>query len=279
MAGWCVVGFPRWFADATGFSFVPEARTFLGIGLASIILCCVFLAKSQIDIPQHLAGRIVIAAVILGAIILFARRFNPYTDHFASKAEVNTVCVAVTVAGYSLLARKRAIFALAVLPPLVWAHAAVNPLTIGLGSLGNSPTLQKVAQIAAQDPDALWAIYDSYTLPDAFRTAGARVFNGVKITPPLKELRAFDPTGASDPVYNRLGYFHLLPVQEPNATYALERGDLFALKIDPKSELWRRIGVRYIGLQSKSTDPEFLSKTELILESPAAEIWVYRYRQ
>lgn len=279
MVAWCMVGFPRWFADPTAFSFIPEARTFLGIGLASVILCCVFLAKSQIDIPRHIAGRIVIGAVILAAIILFARRFNPYTDHFASKAEVNTVCIVVTIAGYSLLARKRAIFALAVLPPLVWAHAAVNPVTIGLGSLVNSPTLQKVAQIAAQDPGARWAIYDSYTLPDAFRTAGAQVFNGVKVTPQLDQLRVFDPTGANDSTYNRLGYFHLVPVQDQNASYLLERGDLFTLKIDPKSDLWRRIGVRYIGLQSKSTDPEFLAKTELIVESPAAEIWVYRYRQ
>jgi hypothetical protein len=213
------------------------------------------------------------------AMILFARRFNPYTDHFASKLQVNSVCVVVTVAGYALLARKRALFALTILPPLVWAHAAVNPLTIGHGSLENSPTLHKVAEIVAQDPDARWAIYDSFTLPDAFRTAGAKVFNGLKVTPQLSDLRAFDPTGASDSVYNRLGYFHLLPVQDPNPSYLLERGDLYTLKIDPKSDLWRRIGVRYIGLQAKSTDPEFLAKTELIVESPAAEIWVYRYRQ
>ena len=47
---------------------------------------------------------------------------------------------------------------------------------------------------------------------------------------------------------------------------------LFRSRVDPKSKMWRDLGVRYIVLPTASTDPEFLAKTTLRASS---DIWIY----
>ena len=53
------------------------------------------------------------------------------------------------------------------------------------------------------------------------------------------------------------------------------REDQYEMHVDPKSDVWHALGVRYVVLQSESSDPEFLAKTALM--QPLPRVWIYKY--
>jgi len=53
---------------------------------------------------------------------------------------------------------------------------------------------------------------------------------------------------------------------------------MYAIAIDPKSELWRRLGVRYVALPFAASDPELVAASELVLRLPELGLWIYEYR-
>jgi hypothetical protein len=78
--------------------------------------------------------------------------------------------------------------------------------------------------------------------------AGARVWNGINIIPPLADWRVIDPEGRGMEVYNRYGYIQLSADQDATVGLSVVRNDLYEMRVDPKSDLWRALGIRYVVL-------------------------------
>ena len=135
---------------------------------------------------------------------------------------------------------------------------------------------QHVSQIVSKDPDAHWAVYGSYLVADLFKAAGAQVFNGTKVVPPLEELRVIDPS--AEQIYNRYAHITLTPTLNPTPEFHLITFDAYEIAIDPKSDLWPRLGIRYVALPLVPKDPEFLQRTTFLVALPEVRLWVYRYR-
>lgn len=274
---WITVGWPRWLATASAVGLAQPIRAVLGLGLGSILLCCVFLAKSGADIPSSLGRRLVLAAVLGALFLVYALSFNWETEGFATSNEIGLVVLAGAAAAYFLLARGRLAFAACLLVPHVWSYALVNPVAVGLGPVLESPAFQQVSRLVAQDPDARWVAYTNIAVADLLKAAGARVFSGMNIIPPMEDLRAIDPQGAGLSTYNRYGYMVLLPRQGPDVEFTYVSRDLYTMAIDPKGDIWHRLGIRYVVLPSASTDPEFIAKTTLV--EPPPGVWIYKYRE
>ena len=273
---WIVVGWPHWLAAASGFGLTQPVRSQLALGLGSILLCCIFLSKSRIDLPRGFAGKLAIGCSIVAILVAFALYFNRATSSFAMAREIALVVLIGGATCYLLLARQRLAFAICLLAPHVWSYGLVNPVAVGLGPILNAKLLRQVTQVVDRDPEARWASYLDSSSTTFLKVAGAKVFNGINITPPMNDFRTIDPAGLAKSIYNRYGYIGLVPGQGPNVTFSNAVNDVYMMAIDPKNDLWRKLGIRYIVLPSASTDPEFLAKTEPIQTIPG--LWIYKYR-
>jgi len=275
---WMAVGWPRFLAVASGFERSQGTRPLLGLGLASIILCCVFMARTQVSLPRGLGTRLAVAASLVAALVLYSLGFNRATQAFATDNQVALVCLLAAAAGYLLLTRRRIAFAACVLLPNIWSHGLVNPVGTGLGPIIDTRLVREVTPLIHRDPTARWAVYGPHVVADLFKAAGAQVFNGTKFVPPLEDLRVIDPMSSSTSIYNRYAHVELEPRPGSDATFTLGHGDWYTIHMDPKSDVWRRLGVRYVVLPQASTDPDFLAAAALVLELPDLGLWVYRYQ-
>jgi len=275
---WVILGWPHALAAASGFGLSPGTRSLLGLGLASVLLCCIFLARTRAELPRGLGPRLLIAASLLALLVAFAAEFNRVTAGFVTGDQVLVVSLVACAAGYLLLTRKRLAFAACILMPSIWSYALVNPLAVGLGPILHTKLFQQVSRIVDRDPEARWAVYGNFVTANLFKAAGAQAFNGTKIVPPLEDLRVLDPTSTAASTYNRYAHMELVPEQGSNVAFSLLQADLYAIKIDPMSDLWRQLGVRYVVLPFAATDPEFLAKATVALAFPDIGLWVYKYQ-
>ncbi|MBM4336756.1 MAG: hypothetical protein FJ108_12730 [Deltaproteobacteria bacterium] len=275
---WMAIGGPRALAIATGFGFSQGTRPVLGLGLGSILLCCVFLARSRSDLPRSLGGRIALASAGLGLLALLGRDFARVSEGVFPLAWIALACLVAAASGLLLLARRRISFAAFVLVPAIWSHALVNPVVVGLGPILDSAAFRQVSEIVAREPDARWAAYSGYALANWLKAAGAQVANGTKIVPPLAELRALDPDRRAESVYNRYANVSLIERPGAQVSFELRHADAYTIAIDPKSELWGTLGVRYLLLRSEPVDRDFLARNDLVIARPEQRLWVYRRR-
>jgi hypothetical protein len=273
---WIIVGWPHWLAAASAFGLTQPARAQLALGVGNILFCCIFLAKSRVDLPRGFARNVSVAGCVMAALLAYALYFNRVTSGFATAGEVALVVLVGGAAGYLLLARQRLPFAICVLAPQVWSYALVNPVAVGLGPVFNARLFQQVSQLVAKDPEARWAAYLDIEAATFLKMAGAKVFNGINIIPPMNDFRTIDPEGLAKSTYNRYGYIVLVPQQGSTVTFKYVQSDLYMMAVDPKNDLWRRLGIRYIVLSSPSTDPEFIAKMEPIQTVPG--LWIYKLR-
>ena len=274
---WMVLGWPRFLAVASAFGKSQGTRSLLGLGLASILLCCVFLAKARVILPRGFAPKTIIAAALLAVVLVYSLMFNRATGSFAVGNQVAWVTLLSAAAGYLLLARKRLAFAACVLIPSIWSYGLVNPVAVGLGPIIDTKLFKQVSPLIRREPDARWAVYGPHVVADLIKAAGGQVFNGTKFVPPLDDLRVIDPKSSGASIYNRYAHIELEPDQGPDVSFSLHQGDWYIIHITPSSDLLRRLGIRYVVFPQAFTDPAFLATAELVTSVPDASLWIYRY--
>jgi hypothetical protein len=81
------------------------------------------------------------------ALLVYALDFNRITSGFATLGEIALVVLVGGAAGYLLLARKRAAFALCVLVPHIWSYGLVNPVAVGLAAMLDSRLFQELSRV------------------------------------------------------------------------------------------------------------------------------------
>ena len=276
---WMAVGWPRPLVAISGFGLVQGVRGALGLGLASIFWCCVFLSRKPEDEDSLTTRRKLVWAgsfVLLSA--LFGLYFNRSLNRFLSDSQVLLVSVMVGAATFSLLARHRIAFAACVLVPNCLSFGLINPVAVGLGAITGTELHHRVERIVAEDPEARWIVYGDYLIADLIKAAGARVFNGTLFVPPIQELQVLDPQLLGKQVYNRYAHVSLVALESSKIAFRLSQAaDQYAIGIDPKSAAWWRLGIRYVVLRSQSTDPGFQAAASLVAAIPQDRIWIYKY--
>jgi hypothetical protein len=280
LLSWTLWGWPRAIAVASGFSRVPGVRALLGLGLASILWCCVSLSERDgcRSRPPGWA-RIVLTGGFVALLALFAAHFNRSTGGFASIPQVTLVCAVAGMACFFLLGRNVPALAACVLIPNLVSYGLVNPITKGLTPITGSRLFDTVSRIAREDPRGRWTAYRSLYMADYIKAAGAAVFNGTCFVPPLEDLRVLDPGGLQSSTYNRLAHMILEPTTGTGIAFVQTgSADIYTIEIDPANEAWRRLGVRYAVLPYEATDERFLKLAAPLFTYPETGLWVYRYR-
>lgn len=243
----CVVRLPDWLLRVTLLAQVHEARALLGIGLANVLLVCLFLDRYRGRVFGKYWGWGGALAAAAGLVAIFHGVNKGNAEFFATPSYlailifINTLLVMMFL---SDRARRSwpAVFVLL----LICSNGLINPVMRGLAPLTGSAAFQEVEKIRAADGEAKWIAFGDYLTGQLIKATGAPVLNGTKIVPDLPFLRQLDPKGEFESVYNRYAWIICAPKVFPEeVSFTLLQQEFFTIHLPPGLPLLREAGYRY----------------------------------
>ncbi len=274
---YCVVRLPAWLLHVSLLAHVHEARALLSIGLANIILVCLFLDRSDQPIfgKYWALGGAVAAALGIGALFYIVHASDP--KFFADRLHLTLLIFAnavIVIMFFWDRARRwlPPVFALL----LICSNGLINPIMRGLGPLLESAAFQEVDKIRAADPEAKWIAYGDHVTGQLVKATGATVFNGTKIVPDLPFLRQLDAKGAYESVYNRYAWIICaVQVFPEEVRFVLWQPEFYTVHLPPGLPLLRDAGYHYYVFSSEWRDALFYDFA-LVAKTPSNNLWIYR---
>jgi hypothetical protein len=262
---------------ATFLDFATERRTLLTIGLANILLCCIFLDRYRSRIFTT-SGAIVAGlvfwfaiAVLLWSVSLHNHEFFPDRRQIALALIINAAVVTLF-----FWEAKRAWLPAVLAGLLLLSNAGVNPIMRGLSPLLNSAAFKAVEEIRAADPRAKWIAYNDFNLAQLVLATGAPVLNGNKLVPDFAFWRRLDPDGRAKWIYNRYANIYCkLPADFDPGGLSLFQDDVFILSLPPDSSVLKDVGCQYLLLPDVWPDAE-LHGFSLVQQITPSNIWIYQ---
>ncbi len=273
---YCVVRLPWWLLHATLLAHVHEARALLSIGVANILLVCLFLDRYRKPIFGKywaLCGALG-AALGIGALFhaVGARNEGFFADriHFTLLILANAVLVTMF---FWDCARRWLPLVFALL--LICSNGLINPVMRGLGPLTESAALQEVDKIRAADPEAKWIAYGDYVTGQLVKATGAPVLNGTKIVPDLPFLRQLDPERTYEAVYNRYAWvICAVQVFPEEVSFSLLQAEFYTIHLPPGLPILRDAGYHYYVFPENWRDALFYDFS-LVAKTPMNNLWIY----
>jgi len=233
---------PVWLARGTLLSLVSEPRLLLGIGLANVLLCCVFFDSYRTQVLSWRTG-FVAAIVFWFCLVAGLWKVNPFTD--------KTWMICILIINALLIAlffweQARGWF-MAAFTALLLFNGTINPVMLGLSPLLQAQAFHEIDKLRAVDPESGWIVYESTTIPQMVKATGARVLNGTKIVPDLELMHEFDPQDRAGSAYNRYANIVVLCPKDPrNVNVGLIAPDAYKITLSPDLPPLRRRGYRYV---------------------------------
>ena len=273
----CTVELPQWLLRATFFAHVHEARALLALGVANVVVVCVFLDRYRnriLGLWWSLAGAFVAAAAI-GALFFAARQLA--APFLADKSWVALVIGANTlIVALFFFEPARRWFLLAFAALLISSNGLVNPIMRGLGPITGSAAYAEISKLHAADPQAKWIAYGDHVTGQFIKTTGATVLNGTKIVPDLEFWRQLDPAGAFDSVYNRYAWIICVPRVFPEEVrFELLQMEFYSVDLPPGLKPLRDAGYDYYVFPQQWHDAIFYD-FGLASETAGQRLWIYR---
>ena len=277
LSAYCVIPLPKLVLRATLLDIVTERRALLGVGVANILLCCVFFdryRKPLFRISSILAPAVAWLGVLAGVVWLTYRR-DPTI--FPEPRQVMLAIIgSAGVVTLFTLERKRPWALMLIVALLLITNLPVNPVMRGLDPLLRSKAFEKVENLRASDPTAKWIVYRQFLISELVLASGAPVLSGNKVLPDFGFLRRLDPSGGGDQIYNRYGYVYCeLPGGLAQPSAHLMNDVLYILYLPPDLPLLQEIGVRYMVFRDSSYESELYGFTR-VYSNERAGIFVYK---
>jgi hypothetical protein len=272
-----VVHLPEWVLRVTLLSQLYEARALLGIGLAGILLVCLFLDRYRGPVFGKYWSSGGALAAALGLVALFYTIHTRNGGFFAERLHLAVLIFvnAVFVTMFFWEPARRwlpAVFAAV----LISSNALINPVMRGLGPLSESAAFIEVEKIHAADPEGKWIAFGDYVTGQLVKATGAPILNGTKIVPDLPLLRQLDPNRAYEDVYNRYAWIVCaIQVLPPEASFTLLQPDFYTLHLPPSLPILREANYRYYVFPGLWRDAS-LNDFSLVASTPANNLCVYR---
>ncbi|MCM2313999.1 MAG: hypothetical protein NDJ92_02465 [Thermoanaerobaculia bacterium] len=273
---WNSVEFSAIVGRYTGLGQVHGNRGFLGIGIASILWCCVELAGASRDgelVPRS-SRRTVL--VCLGVAAAYALAMLRATPGFFEMVPLAICSIWAALLAASLWLGRARPFAALLLPPLVAVYGLVNPVAQGLQPITESRLYSTVRTMVQREPRAMWAASDRGGLAEYLMSAGAVVVNGTKFIPPVEQMSLFDVGGRQRFIYNRYAHAYIESGNETAEPYfELRVQDQYVLHLPLRPEPWRRLGVRYLASGRPLPPSALAAHARLMHALPESKVWIY----
>lgn len=272
----CLFPLPPLFNRISLLDRAHEARVLLVIGLANILLVCIFLDRYRQQVFSFfsgIAGGLITATGIAAyfyAVHVNAPQFFAGWSHLLLLLLPNAVVV-----GMFFWSKGRRWLPLVFGSLLICSTALINPVMRGLGPLVGSAAFQEVERIHRVDPQSKWVVYDDYVFAQLVKAAGAQVFNGTKVIPDLELLRQLDPERHSEAVYNRYAWIICVPQVFPEVvSFSLLQPEFYRVTLPPGLPFLREGNYNYYVFPGNWRDAVFYD-FDLVSKVPPDRFWFY----
>lgn len=242
LAAYCLFPTPLWLARISLLGLALENRLLLGIGVANVLLCCVFFDSYRQPIWNRSGAiAIILAAVSCAVGMIWLRPFPENIGLCFAIVAINSAIV-----GLFFWAKARTLF-LAVFAALVVLNGVgINPVMRSLSPLIESTAFSRVDKLRNDDPSAKWVVYSSEELPQLVKATGANVLNGTKIVPDLAFMRSLDSDGRLAWIYDRFAHLKVILPEEPGVvTFNLIGSYFVELGLPPDDPVLREHNYSY----------------------------------
>jgi len=243
-----LVGLPSIVAKLTFLSTVPERRTLIGLGFASMILVvAVGSSLERLAVP-NLARRLA-AVVLTGAAA--AGVIGLAQDFRAADAPVGNKMIAVALvvaAGTAALYFWRPLVSVGLIAAFgLLVALTANPLTNGLSQTRDSAIVSKARTIAAEPgEDGAW-VGETYAIASLLTTAAVQNLSGVNLYPNVRAWELIDPDHEYENAWNRYSQaVWSFDVSSKAPVVRLVQADMVEVTISPCDPVLDTFNVRHL---------------------------------
>ena len=275
---WTILPLPASAGHWLLLDHVAGTRCLPALGLINAAGVVVYLSRPRVLAPAASrtgilwvgAGAVAVLLGVAGLLFLASRAYPGFfTGSELTQAALYTTALAVCV-----LQRWRLPFTAALLLPLIFNNALINPVDRYLRVVTSS-TLYKAVQRDPHLREGGWLVYShDFTLTGFVVATGADVFNAFKVLPDLPAMAAFDPEHRSEHAYNQSGHMvvHPLPTGQPSR---FENPDVGVLlwSVSPLDPALRRVGVRFLVFDEPPAPALVPGLRRVAPDVPA--MWIY----
>ncbi len=244
-----LVGLPSIVAKVTLLSAVPERRTLVGLGFASMVLVVVVgSSMERLEVPRYarLFSGVALAVVMGVGVLGLADAFQSVNAPVGARLTVLAVILAIVPSVMYFWKPKVAVTILAVFGLV--ASLSVNPLIHGLSQTRHSAFVDEVRTLSAADGgEGAW-IGETYWLASLLTTAGVRNLSGVNLYPNVPAWEILDPSRQYEEAWNR--YAQAVWSFDPALRapqVRLVQMDMVEVRVSPCDPVLDRFSVRRIA--------------------------------
>lgn len=240
---YCIVPMPSWLARASLLDLTTEGRLLVGIGIANVLLCCIFVARYRGRIMAR--DDMVAAGAFLFCLILGLIFLRPFPENSALSTLI--VFISAALIGLFFFERLRPWFLATFATAIALNGIPINPVMRGLSPLVGSQAFVKIDEVRKQNPAAHWICYEDVRLAQLVKATGASVLNGAQILPDLKFMHQIDPAGEFEGIYNRFAYINItLPNEPDEVAFVLDSFNFYEFALPPEHPALVRNDYRYL---------------------------------
>ena len=243
-----LVGLPSIVAKVTFLSTVPERRTLIGLGFASMMLVvAVGSAVERLTIPKlarQFAGIVLVGAVAAGVIGL-AQDFRAVSAAVGNKAIVVALLVAVVSAAVYFWRPLASVALLAAFGLMV--SLSVHPLVHGMSQTRDSAVASTARAIASEPGgEGAW-VGETYFIASLLTTAGVQNLSGVNLYPNVPAWELIDPDHEYENAWNRYSQaVWSFDTSSKAPVVRLVQADMVEVIINPCDPVLDKFSVRHL---------------------------------
>jgi hypothetical protein len=234
--------------QAAGWSAVTPKRTVLALGVASVLLSVILLARisdGRLKIPRQRARAIslIVTPLCLAILGWWLHKLDPT---FFS-LQVITMGVAAGSLMASGIAFGKPRLMIAGLAIYVVPAINVNPLESGISALSEKPVLLAAVR-HSRDPSDKWIVVGDNFFAQGLRAHGLNVFGGSQYLPDRTSLMVLDPRGLHESIWNRYATVRIVSAPSaPAPSFQLTRGDQYTISLNICDSTIRRLGIDLVA--------------------------------
>lgn len=247
---WVTATWPEFLLKFNPLVFVTTDRAGQILGVVALLL---FLIVAEIRPSLPLASRVSLG--LLGAAIVTFQSLPDslywlgyFYKQFPTGYAWLSVCTLAFCVFIFFLIKQNLLACIPVVLFLIFSSIGIQPITVGLGPLVNSPLAKEIRQIKETSPAALWGS-DPFWGDAVVAAQGVRMISGQQpLGPNTKAWKRLDASEEFKGIWNRgQSYVHFIwDRNEPSIRMSNPSPDVISVVVSPCSSLLRHWKLKYV---------------------------------
>ncbi len=232
LLAFCTVGIPDWLAKITLLDYsIPERCVdWIAIIMIYSMVRHIGTSTDKHKLPAWI-GVLISGASVLFGVYMSNRNYPGFmpTLYIAALSIITFAFICALLCKTSEKFHNAAVLSLTAVIGL--SGLCVSPVTKGLDALRAKPCAEMIRQISENDPDAVWAAYNSLIADNYIIANGGKCITSINYIPNMELWTRLDKENQYEEVYNRYAHISLNFTTE-QTSFVLNQPDTFTLMLN-----------------------------------------------